>query len=227
MNLLERLPVESNRTYAYRILKTNIMNLTLLPGTGISETELSKLLQLSRTPIREALILLEKERLIDVLPKRKSRVALIHLQLVYDAIFVREVIEKEIIHEACEKLSPNTLVQLENNLEIQKTMVFQGENYSSFHNLDNLFHSSIYEGIQKKNIWNTVEDMSTHYNRLRQLDAVKNFSLQAIVTQHEELIDIIKNKNHDAVDEFVSAHLRNIFHKLDDVQEEFGEYIVD
>ena len=58
-----------------------------------------------------------------------------------------------------------------------------------------------------------VEEFSTHFNRLRELDAVKNISLSTLGKQHEELIQIMKNKNHEAVDEFVSIHLRNIFHK--------------
>lgn len=226
MNLLEPLPNESNGNYAYRVLKNNIMNLSLLPGTRISETELSELMQISRTPIRESLILLEREKLINVLPKRKSLVSFINLQLVYDSIFVREVVEKEIIHEACEKLSFSTIAQLENNVDIQKNMFFQGESLSTFHSLDNLFHSSIYEGVQKKNIWNMIEDISTHYNRLRQLDAIENISLNTIINQHQELIDIIKNKRHDKVDEFVNLHLRNIFHKLDNVMAEYKEFII-
>jgi len=227
MNLLERLPDESNRGYTYRTIKTNIMNLTLFPGMGIGEVELSEMLSLSRTPIREALILLEKEKLIDILPKRKSRVSFIQLKLAYDAIFMREALEKEIIHEACEKINQKHLSHLESNLEIQKSLLFQGENYSSFHHLDNLFHSIIYESVQKKSIWDTIENMSTHYNRLRQLDAIKNISLSDIVKQHEELIEIIRTKNHAAINPFVNTHLRNIFQKIDDVQAEFKAFICD
>jgi len=225
MNLLERLPNESNRNYVYRTVKTNIMNLTLAPGTGIGEIELSNMVGLSRTPIREALILLEKEKLIEVLPKRKSRVSFIQLKLAYDAIFMREVVEKEIIHTACQKIDKNFLSHLESNLEVQKNLLFQGENHSTFHHLDNLFHSIIYDSVQKKSVWDAVENMSAHYNRLRQLDAINNISLNDIVKQHEELIQIIKNKQHEAVNPFVSTHLRNIFRKIDDVKSEFSNFI--
>ena len=50
-----RLPGESGRDFAFRILKSNIVSLELKPGTLISENDLAAKLGLSRTPIREAL----------------------------------------------------------------------------------------------------------------------------------------------------------------------------
>ena len=224
MNLLERLPDESNRGYAYRTVRTNIMNLTLLPGTPISELELCNTLNLSRTPIREALILLEKEKLIEISPKKKSYVSFIHLQLANSAIFMQKAMEKEILHEACEKISSESLSRLENNLEVQKSLLPQENDHLTFYHLDNLFHSIIYDSVQKKDIWDAIENMNTHYNRLRQFD-VKNISLNDIVEQHERLIEIIRNKEHDAVNSFVNNHLGGIFRRIDDVKAEFKNFI--
>ncbi|MBP0981483.1 MAG: GntR family transcriptional regulator, partial [Oscillospiraceae bacterium] len=60
MKILERLPRETGRDYALRVLKENIINLELAPGSLVSENELSAMLGLSRTPVREALIELSK-----------------------------------------------------------------------------------------------------------------------------------------------------------------------
>lgn len=227
MNLLERMPEESNRNYIYRTLRANIMHLSLIPGAHISETELSAIFNLSRTPIREALILLEKEKLIEILPKKKSRVSLIHLDLVHSAVFLRKAVEKEIIHEACERIDSDTLLWLKNNLEFQKNMILNGENHSSFYQLDNLFHAKIYNSVQKESVWSTLENMSTHYNRLRHLDASENISLSTIVVQHDRLIQIIENKDHESVETFVDTHLKNVFHRLDEVRAKFGSYMTD
>ena len=55
-------PRENVREYAYRVLYDNIMNLHLVPGTAMSEQELSTMLSVSRTPVREAFIRLSQKR---------------------------------------------------------------------------------------------------------------------------------------------------------------------
>ena len=77
MNITPKNVDETGRAYALRILKQNISDTTLRPGTLLSENELSKMLGLSRVPVREALIELSKSDIIEILPQRGSRVALI------------------------------------------------------------------------------------------------------------------------------------------------------
>ena len=73
MHISERLPRESSRDYALRIIKDNIISLRLEPGSQISENELATEMGLSRTPVREALIELAKVKIIETYPQRKSR----------------------------------------------------------------------------------------------------------------------------------------------------------
>jgi DNA-binding GntR family transcriptional regulator len=72
MIITERLPKESARDYALRILKHNIIHLELAPGIVVSENELSSQLELSRTPVREALIELSKSGIVEILPQRAA-----------------------------------------------------------------------------------------------------------------------------------------------------------
>ena len=86
---------ENNRAYTYRVLKENIMRLNLKPGESISEIELSEALDVSRTPVREAIVKLSEEKLVDVFPQRGSFVSKINLNLVEEAVFLRELCEKK------------------------------------------------------------------------------------------------------------------------------------
>ena len=61
---------ESLKEFAYRLLRKQITDCTILPGTLLSEKELGEKLGVSRTPIREALNRLEQEQLVSILPKR-------------------------------------------------------------------------------------------------------------------------------------------------------------
>lgn len=81
----EQKPNETARDYAFRILRENIVSLKLKPGAAVSEKELADELGISRTPVREALIELSKMRVVEIFPQKKSKIALIDLELVEEA----------------------------------------------------------------------------------------------------------------------------------------------
>ena len=84
----DRLIGESAKAYALRELTENIIRMELKPGTLISENELSRILGVSRTPIREAIQELVKAQLIEVFPQRGSYVAAISFDAVEEAAFL-------------------------------------------------------------------------------------------------------------------------------------------
>ena len=69
MIFYEKKHKETGKEYAYRVLKDNIMSLELKPGELLSESELSEKLNISRTPIREVIMRLKGEHLIEVKPQ--------------------------------------------------------------------------------------------------------------------------------------------------------------
>ena len=93
MILYDKLKKEKAKDYVYRVLKNNIMSLQLKPGQVLSELDLANKLEVSRTPIREVLIKLKGEKLIEVKPQTGTYVSLIDWKLVGEAIFVRCTLE--------------------------------------------------------------------------------------------------------------------------------------
>ena len=113
---IERYKTENNKQYIYRILKENIMNLVLPPGEAISEIEISEALNVSRTPVREAIVRLSEEKLIQVFPQKGSIVSKINLNLVEEAVFLRKICERQLFKMACEDEKSSSLVkELEKN----------------------------------------------------------------------------------------------------------------
>ena len=96
MVILERLPRETNQDYALRTIKSNIINFGLEPGARISENELATALGLSRTPVREALMLLEKVKIVEVVPQKRGVVSYIDLNMLEESQFTRQVLESAV-----------------------------------------------------------------------------------------------------------------------------------
>ncbi|MBO3443219.1 GntR family transcriptional regulator [Clostridium sp. CCUG 7971] len=206
MILYKRKHKETAKEYAYRVLKDNIMSLDLKPGELLSESNLSETLNISRTPIREILMRLKNEHLIEVKPQAGTYVSLINRDLINEAIFMRSVLEKEVLKEACREFPEELFIELEKNLFAQKLVVDKEGKEIEFHNLDKNFHRIIFLGCNKGNIWDTIMNISTHYNRMRLLSEMKSNKMQ-IIKHHEEMIEIIKNNEFDKIDTYVNKHI--------------------
>lgn len=227
MILYEKLDKETGKDYVYRVLKGNIMCLELKPGELLSEAELAKKLNVSRTPIREVLIKLKAEKLIEVKPQAGTYVSLIAWNLIEEAVFIRYNLEKEALKEACENFSEDILMEMEKCLFAQKLIAQKGDNLIEFHNLDKEFHKLLFVGINKSNVWESICNISTHYNRMRLLSETKIDKAQ-IIKQHEEMISIIKNKDFNKIDEYIEKHIvapANEWNKLIDDNEEIRRYL--
>lgn len=211
MILYSKMHKETNKEYGYRVLKDNIMNLNLKPGELISETELSREFNLSRTPIREILNRLKSEHLIEVKAQVGTYVSQIDKSLIEEAIFMRYTLEREILFEAAKNISPEILMELERNLFAQKLIVNKKDCDVEFHKLDTQFHQLLFEAANKLNIWESVQKISTHYNRMRLLSEI-NAEKNIMIEQHEKYLEIIKNnddKIENDVDSIITKHIIN------------------
>lgn len=229
MILYNKMNKETDKEYGYRILKDNIMNLNLKPGQLLSETELSKTLNLSRTPIREILNRLKIEHLIEVKSQVGTYVSLIDKDLIKEAVFMRYTLEKEMLSQSCENISKDILIELEKNIFAQKLIADKSECDIEFHKLDLEFHQLLFYAANKSNIWNSIQKISTHYNRMRLLSEMKA-EKNIVITQHEKYLEIIKNNKLETIDKTIKEHIiepMNLWNNLIESYGEIQDYFLD
>lgn len=216
---------ENNKEFIYRVIRENIMTLNIKPGEAISEVELGNQLNVSRTPIREAIVRLSEEKLIDVFPQKGSFVSKIDLELVEEALFLRDLCEKKLLRIACEDKDISLLIKLlEKNLAYQKLIIDFNENLHQFFELDNEFHAIIFEYFNKSNIWKSIKKLSTHFDRLRLIDALQLEQAIQTYKQHQKIIEILKEKNSNIIDEFITKHLSQFRYVIAKYLEKYPEY---
>lgn len=214
MELYTKLPKETARDYALRVLKGNIISLELQPGTAISENELAAEIGISRTPVREAIIELAKAYLIEIYPQRGSFVSLIDPKMVDEARFLRRVIDTAVIEEVCENADEEGIRLLEENVELQEFYLSKGTTEKIF-DLDNKFHRDIYVVAKKDIIYDIHSTLMIHFDRVRNLSVVtvKN---NGIVGEHRAMIEAIKAKDKKAASELVAKHLDH--YQVDEIE---------
>jgi DNA-binding GntR family transcriptional regulator len=205
--LYDKKDKETSKDYAYRVLKDNMMTLNLKPGELLSESDLSEKLGISRTPIREVLIKLKNEHLIEVKPQTGTYISLIDENLIEEAMFMRNTLEKEVLKEACKNISQDIIIELEKNLFAQKLISEKEDSAIEFHELDKEFHELLFEGVNKRNVWNSIVNISSHYNRMRLLSEMKN-DKSKIISQHEKYLNLIKSNASEGIEEVVEQHIK-------------------
>lgn len=211
MKRLERLPRESGSEYALRTIKENIISLELAPGSQISESELAAELGLSRTPVREALIELSKVKIVDIQPQKKSTIPLIDDEMVDESRFMRSLLECAVAELDCEMASPADLDRLRENIRLQNLYV---DNFYSAQllNLDNEFHGMLFSIARKSQVFQLMQNISIHFDRVRTLalSSVKNLK---IVQDHVDLVDAIQRRDPAAARSLMEKHLNR--YKID------------
>lgn len=197
------------RDYVHDTLKRQIMELKLEPGRFISEKDFIEMLQVSRTPIREAMLKLAQEGLIETIPQKGSFISLIDLELVEESRFVRETLERAIVRQACEMLSSEQVLQLQNLIALQELCV-EEKNFERLFVLDEEFHKTIVVGCGKTRTWGMLQQLNLHYNRIRFMRLAVNYDWQIILSEHHAITRAIKEKNPDAAERAMAEHLSRV-----------------
>jgi GntR family transcriptional regulator, rspAB operon transcriptional repressor len=197
---------ENNKEYSYRVIKDAIMGLELKPGQAISEIEVAEALKISRTPIREVMAKLREENLVEVRPQIGTYVTKIDPLLIEEAAFMRYTLEREVLKLSCENFPEESLYELKKIVSLQEKMSKAEGNAVEFHELDNQFHQTIFQGNQKENVWKAIVRLSTHYNRIRLLSEIEH-RFDLAIEQHKEMIQIIESKQVNKVDDFIRNHI--------------------
>ena len=225
MRIEERRYAETARDYALRILKNNIITMELEPGAMVSENELAAQMGLSRTPVREALMDLAKARVVDVLPQRGSRIALIDYSLVEEARFAREVLEVAVLDPVCERITAAEIAQLRQNVRLQTLTQEPGIGDSlSLMELDDAFHQMLFRIAQKENTYNMLCGMTIHIDRVRNLalNAVKDIK---IIEDHQQVCEAVAVRDAAKAKEIMTRHLGRVRVDEEAVRSMYPQYI--
>jgi len=210
-------PQLSARKRVHSLLRARIVSLELRPGTALSENELAAELDVSRTPVRESLILLADERLAEIYPRLGTFVARIRPEAVREAQFVREAIELAGLRQSAHRAGEADIADLRALLAAQREVV--GERGASrFFELDEAFHQRMLEISGHMTAWKVVNTAKAHLDRVRRLSLPMPDIVRAMVDQHEQIVDRLAAGDGDGAEVELRTHLRVVLHDFDEIR---------
>jgi len=224
--MIKQIPVKqrnANKFNVYHTIKNAIQFLEIKPGTQINEAELGAELGVSRTPIREALMRLADEMLIEIYPQRGTYVTKIDLSLSKEMAYMRHVLETDIFMKLCEEKA-NLQDAVEDKLYLM-SLALKREDPIEYIRQDAEFHRAIFAYANHEMIWDVIANTRAHYVRTLVLDMSLPSSLKKSYESHQTIIDCIKNGDKEKLLEVLEEHHDYKVNPLDEeLMEKYPDY---
>jgi DNA-binding GntR family transcriptional regulator len=206
----------------YDAIKKDIMNMTLEPGMNVSVQKLSERYGVSRTPVREAIVRLQQSGLVEVYPQRKTVVSKIDLDRVSEELFIRTSLESAVVDKfirRCSELVGDTMQELINK---QKKHMDK-ESFTEFYAKDNRFHQLIFETAGQVLAWKTIEDVVSHYSRIRILHGKIN-GVESIIHVHEKMLAATRKRDPEAMRKAVMEYFDNLLEQIKSMSKQYPHF---
>lgn len=218
-----RRPTSTSRDVVVAELRPRILTLSMAPGSPIAEQEIAAELGVSRTPVREALILLAHEGLVRIYPQVGTFVTRIDPQAVADAQFIREALETASIRDIPSALDRAGLARLEEILDDQRRAV-AAEDVDRFFALDQELHRCIMQLAGHGSAWSVVGAAKAHLDRARRASLPLADTLQRMFEQHRTIVDGIASGAKGKAEKTLRAHLREVFRDVEHIRSQVPDF---
>jgi GntR family transcriptional regulator, rspAB operon transcriptional repressor len=202
-----------------------IVAVELEPGEALSEKDLSLRLGVSRTPVREALIKLRGEDLVDIISQVGTFVAKIDVEHVREAQFIRQALECACVRDLVARATDSDVAELRDVLADQRRCQERGD-YRAFYAADERFHRRMAEMAGHGSVWGTVRRSKVHLDRVRRLSLPLPTVMGHLIEQHERIVAAVEARDADAAEEGLREHLGEVLHTLASLNESHPEYFV-
>lgn len=193
---------------AYLSIKKLIISNHYFAGVPLQEQELVKKLHISRTPIREALIKLKHENLIEIIPKKGAFVSKISVQQLQELLQIREIIEPKITELASVTISIEKLYDVERQLLHLKTN--KEIDYLKFFKAGQKLHNLILDSIENKTLIQIFKGLNDEINRACLSITSESGNAQKFLEQHLAITDALKARDGRKAKQKMLEHLLSI-----------------
>ena len=196
-------------------LRESILSLQLAPGTALSRAELAERFELSQTPVRDALLQLAQEGLVDIFPQHATLVSRIDIPSATQAHFLRSAIELEVVRTLALAPADDTAVlraKLTAQVDLQAALAIADT--EEFIASDQAFHRLMYEAAGAPDLYELVRRRSGHLDRLRRLDLPSPGKVAALAA-HDP----------DAAQAAMRTHLSGTLGRIADIRARHPDYV--
>lgn len=210
----------------HEILRKRILTVELAPGAMLSRAALQEEFGVSVTPVRDALLRLQEDGLVEIYPQYATRVSRIDVDHARQAQFLRLSVEIEAVRRLVEESPRETAAALGAILQMQVRYA-ELKADDRFDVLDREFHRVLYVRSRNPHLWDVIREKSVHLDRLRRLNLPMPGKMQSLLAQHREIVQAIRQEDAQAAVAALRRHLSGTLSAIDAIHTRFPDFIHD
>lgn len=197
---------ESLKQIAYRRIREKIESCEYEPASFLNEDILCKDLEMSRTPVRDALGRLEQEGLLQIYPKKGVFVKPFSVMEINNVFECRMILEPYIISNYCRDPSEEFLAALKKKLD-QEVEVIRSNKGKEWQ-YDDEFHDAIVNSCTNPYLLRTLQSVKSQNNRTRNMCFQTPYhELERTIADHTAIYEAIANKEPEKAAQLMREHL--------------------
>lgn len=200
---------ESRKDKAYRTIQQNILTSKLKPGDFLSSRDLEKELGISKTPIREALIRLQEDGLLKIIPRKGIVIIGLPGRAIREMFEVRLVLESYAAEMACENDNQAFCESLKQILNKQKRAIEEDDN-ELFVSLDTEFHQTIVGFLGNDRINDMLTSVKTQLRQVGIKSLTIHTNMDLAIKQHIKILEALERNDPQGVKKAVREHLQKM-----------------
>lgn len=198
------------RDVVFHTLREAILHGDLQPGERLMEIKLANRMGVSRTPIREAIRMLELEGLVIMVPRKGAQVAQITEKDLKDVLEVRMGLEELAVKFACQRITPEQLERLEKaarEFEDQVNTVDE-DDITALAEADVDFHELIYEATDNQRLVQLLNNLREQMYRYR-IEYLKDVDIRkSLIEEHNAICEALKNSDEESAYKYTVVHIK-------------------
>ena len=202
----DRIERKSTTEIVYEHLKESILDGSLTPGTRLVEAQIAEQMGISRSPVREALRLLEADRLIETESGRGTSVKRLSAEEIWEVYTARQLIEGYVAALAAQRATPADVSGLEAALE-KVLALAEAEDYSGTVKADFEIHRLIWEASGHRLLCDILSRLDVQIRMFMAVQAPMFDHLYDSVEDHQRIIQAIAEGDAAAARESVEMHI--------------------
>lgn len=207
----------------YSIIKDDIIYLRRKPGEELNIKILSEQMEVSRSPVRDALMILQNEALVDMLPQRGCWVSLIDIDRAKEERLLRLALERCVLEQLPGKLKKSDIAQIAYFITLQKESLEKNDS-QAFYSADDEMHHVYFNACGLESFWKLWVRETGNYRRVRLLSFDANGSAEASIAQHEELLKAFESEDFKAALAILEEHIMKLDTEKDAIINKHPDY---
>ena len=210
----------------YAVLEREIIDLTLRPGSSLSENPLCTRFGAPRSLIRVVLQKLQENGLVKIVPYKGTTVTRLNRRIVDELIYERTAVEARVLRDFTPRCTPEQRALIRRRVDAYTALArADAPDFNRLYEADRILHETWFAAMDKMYLWRTLQNAHADYSRFRMLDTMTSGGLDEVIADHQTLLNAIERCDLAAFEPLVERHLYGGIRRLGSkLTEEYADY---